>query len=235
MTHHHLPANQQPAPRWKRFLFAPLLGVLTYYANRRFRGRENWYRIKDLVLAQYGRPDGCDLQVLPPAECWSCKKGVPRNTVLRSLRPDGSCAQCDGHGNYAPEKYVQLYRRKLWRFVFHTPGSVTRHVPSQGYDRHYWARFWDARNIIEGLITDPQTRWSKWLGNRSRVVLQLLFDFKHFWPHFLRRVFWRPIFWWEGQQKLWSYGCHWLQRPRFSPWHTSPNWNAYHFDDDLPF
>jgi hypothetical protein len=102
-------------------------------------------------------------------------------------------------------------------------------------NQDHFARMWQPHAIIHGLITSPQTRWSKWLGHRSHVVLKLLFDFKHFWPYFLRRVFWRPIFWWEGQQKLWSYGCHWLQRSRFSPWHTAPNWNGYHYDDDLPF
>jgi hypothetical protein len=236
-----------PAPAWKRRLFAPVLGWLTFHANRRFR-TETWYAIKDMVLAQYGTVDGCDMQVLPPPKCWSCNNGVPLR-IEENDRGDGRCAHCDGKGNYAPERYVLLSRIKLGKYVFHKPGISARrwHSPEMMmkgggepwsavivYDAAYYAKLWQVRSIIHGLITHAPTKRGKWLGYRTRIVLELLFDFERFAPVLLKRWTWKPRNWYTEQGRLWRFGCHPLQQPRFSPWHRTANWAALQ-DDDLPF
>ena len=225
--------STRPIPRPIRFLFAPLLGWLVYHANRRFRS-ESWYAVKDKVLSRWSTPDGCDLQVLPPNECWSCDKGVPRGCGPHSIRPNGRCARCDGEGHYTPERYVRLERRKLGPYVFHKPGSTATRNELAGIDAAYWARAWKAHSIIHGLILHAPTKRQRWLGYRTRIVLELLFDFKRFAPILLKRLFRRPLQWWHGHRTHWRYGCHWLQLPPWSPFHVGPDWRGLQ-DDDLPF
>lgn len=217
-----------------RFLFGRILGWLVYHSNRRFHGRQSWYALKDLVLARWSTADGCDLQVLPPAECWSCDKGKPRDTSRWGLRSDGTCASCDGHGIYTPERYVRLERRKLGPYVFHSPGSTATRNELHNLNADFWARTWKAHTIIHGLINHAPSKRQRWLGVRTKCVLELLFDTRRFAPVLVKRIFRRPIAWWEEQQRQWRYGMHRLQAPRYSPWHREPDYFGY-LDDDLPF
>lgn len=222
-----------PAPRWLRFLFARPLGWLVYHANRRFR-TETWYALKDRVLSQWSSPDGCDLQVLPPNECWSCEKGKPRDPSRWGLRSDGTCARCDGHGNYSPERYVRLERRKLGPYVFHKPTGSAHSVPLMHQGKAYFIWIWKPRNIIHGLILHKPNKLQRWLGYRTRMVLELLFDTRRFVPHLFRHCFWRQRQWAHEQRRMWSYGCHPVQQPRWSPWHRPADWQGLQHDD-LPF
>lgn len=214
-------ATPKKAHAWKRILFGPFIGWLMFHANRRFR-TETWYATKDLILDQYGTGDGCDMQVLKPLECWSCKDDI---TLMGGHR----CNACNGSGEYAPERYVRLLRRRIGRYVFHKPGSYATSIGLQ-----YWAKQWQARSVIHGLIVHPQTPRSKALGYHCRTVLELLFDTRRFAPHFLRVVFQRPIRWGREQARTWRFGCHPIQQWPLSPWHRHADWQGLQ-DDDLPF
>lgn len=209
------------APRWKRILFGPLIGWLMFHANRRFR-TQSWYATKDLVLDQYAADDGCDLQVLMSLECWSCVAGITRIGGHR-------CNGCGGSGEYAPERYVRLLRRRIGHYVFHKPTST-----ASSHGQSYWVQVWQPKAVINGLIVHAPDRGARALGYHCRTVLELVFDGRRFAPHFFRVVFRRPVGWCREQRRTWRFGCHPIQQWRYTPWHRPADWHGL-MEDDLPF
>lgn len=186
-------SEMEPVPtpwmRYGRLPWRPLLkllasvplGWLLMHANRRFR-TSAFYELKDRVLKAYGRPDGNDLQVLPPKPCWECDgtgkvPGYQRvDGLLREVGKQ-TCGDCNGTGEYQGKLYVQLVRRKLAWYTFHKPGGTA-------YDYAVAVELWSHKNLIEGLIRhNPHP---KWVGYWCRIALALLFDFPGFGPHFVK-------------------------------------------------
>lgn len=186
-----------PVKRWWKLLASVPLGWLLMHANRRFR-TTSFYELKDQVLRKFGRPDGCDLQVLPPKPCWGCygtgsELTWSKETAQRVPYADGrKCYDCNGTGEYQGKLYVRLERRKLAWFAFHKPTGSTH-----SYEQA--VALWAPKSEIAGLITHNPN--PKWLGYWCRIALSMLFNFREFGPHFIRvsfhRMRWR-LQWWTA-------------------------------------
>lgn len=176
-----------PWPRVVRVVLGPVMGWLVRNANRRFAGDYSWYLVKDRIMRRVAFPDGADMQLLPPKPCWNCTVGIVH---WRALSDGGPiyCRQCDGRGNYRPERLVQLLRFKLGSHVFHKPGDSVSNLAARLEDpeeadpvaafRDGVAARWGAKERIEGLIRHDRNKHPD-LGYWSRVVLELLFNTRH--------------------------------------------------------
>lgn len=78
--------------------------------------REEFYRLKDLLLERYATRDGADVQEIVK-ECW----GYSYDYTC----PGSSCTKCGGTGVF-DRFYVLLHRYRWGRHVFHRPGQRSR-------------------------------------------------------------------------------------------------------------
>jgi hypothetical protein len=162
-------------------LIGLILGKLLFTANRGSYSkdfRNNFYIVKYRILVRFGKHDGYDLQVIPPASCTICDNGIYKGRYMNWDEEHwDTCGRCKGLVQI-PERKIALERLKLGDYIFHQPArevDVTLITPV---------------GRIDGYVNRPN--YSKYKFDCA-LILMLLFHrqmFLNYWKtegHFSQR------------------------------------------------
>lgn len=126
-----------------------IIGRLLYLANTSPPGcgRDEFYAMKDWILARYGTPDGTDVQHIV-SECWG---NWHDDTGCQGAK----CLRCGGTGVYE-EKWILLQRWKIGHYSFHSK-------PTRIWKTHYAFKEPTIEGCVEhadhGRMADEAMLW----------------------------------------------------------------------------
>jgi len=151
-----------------------ILSWLLHNANRLGKN-DDFYKIKNRILKNYGTPFGFDVQFIEGKKCYSCD-GEGNYFKYSWYEKDGGhfeqCYNCWG-GWYKRPHWNVLQKIKFGKYVFHQPlqrvykepvlnigigiiEGYIEHIPAKHsrfaltvlfilYDKNYWSREWKSR------------------------------------------------------------------------------------------
>ena len=205
-----------------------ILSTLLHFANREiqnhYRYREEFYRIKDIILKKHGKQVGYDVQHFKGKRCWSCN-GTGEHVRYSNYPPyrayDWSeCWSCNGSGFYRMPLWVCLDRIQFGRYVFHKPLKRELHIGNPFNKKNLG---WEvsANPIIEGRIEHEE----HWFGEYA--LLLILFFYSPDWKQFYGElIFWKKLRITGTFKKI-------FRRPHITI--TMPKVKVEMPDDELPF
>jgi hypothetical protein len=159
-----------------------MIPFLLHHANRGCKLPE-FYAIKNKLLA-YAEVVGYDVQYIEGKRCHTCQG----SGTYHGWDFYDTCNRCAGSGWYKQPMYVFLSRKKLGRYVFHTPMHR-----SYGVQNPYHLPEAMKTNIIEGYISHDYSRYSY----LAILTLFLLYDRAAAKKYFREMGFgWRCRWWW---------------------------------------
>jgi len=193
------------------------LAKLLHYANRRppITRKQEFYAIKEKILAKYGRKIGYDVQHIRK-DCYSCDE---TGMFRCDWKEPESCWKCGGTGVYE-EFWTLLEKYQLVKYTFHRPISKVYENP--GYQTF---------GKIEGYISHDTPGY--YLHAECAFWLFLIYDRKTFFSYigkvgFPSRKFTPMVILSTVIQKVRQFRFSELLPRKEKSY-------EFEFDDDLPF
>lgn len=160
-----------------------ILSWLLHHANRAGKD-EKFYKMKNRLLAKYGRVIGYDVQFIEGSKCWSCNgTGTYKFKKFDFLSGNYYAEHCYSchNGWYKRPTWNILSRIQFGKYEFHQPFQRVYEKPEM------------SNHFIEGYIDHKKSNYT----NFAKTVLFLLFE-----KGYLKRWYamtgngWRCLWYW---------------------------------------
>lgn len=162
-----------------------ILSELLHRANREYVD-DNFYKVKNKILKQYGRHVDYDVQFIEGKKCYSCDgTGIYEKFYHNSWHKE-QCYNCDG-GWYKRPVWNILAKVKFGKYTFHQPFQRAYKKPEI------------SNTVIEGYIDHTRAKY----GATSLFILMLIYE-KGYLKRWWRNGFhgWRVYWYWP---RNWGY------------------------------